>query len=81
MQTTRIVSYFILGALVAIGAIAAPGACTSGAQLERLVECKLDALKILPDDPEQISIGDARDIWQRVRACHIVHGAPDGGGT
>jgi hypothetical protein len=35
-----------------------------------LVQCKLDALKVLPDDPMRATVYDAVDVIERVRACH-----------
>ena len=42
-----------------------------------LVQCKLDALKVLPDDPMQATVYDAVDVIERVKACHRQLG--DGG--
>lgn len=42
-----------------------------------LVQCKLDALKVLPADPMMATVYDAVDIIERVRACHRVE--TDGG--
>lgn len=39
--------------------------CTS-----TLVQCKVDALKVLPDDPGQATVRDAIDVVRRVKACH-----------
>lgn len=41
-----------------------------------LVECKLDALKVLPDDPDQATVADAKDVIGRLKACHV---SADGG--
>lgn len=35
-----------------------------------LVQCKLEALKVLPEDPGMVTLYDAVDIVERVRACH-----------
>ena len=43
----------------------------------QLVQCKLDALKILPDDPMHVTVFDAVDLVERIQACH----APADGGT
>ena len=47
------------------------------AQLSR-AECALDAVKALPDDPEQATVADAKDVIQRLTACRssVDAGAP-----
>jgi hypothetical protein len=47
------------------------------AGLPLVVQCKLDALKVLPEDENMITVGDALDVYRRVRACH--HLEADGG--
>jgi hypothetical protein len=47
------------------------------AELPAVVRCKLDALKVLPEDENQITVGDALDVYHRVRACHRLES--DGG--
>lgn len=42
-----------------------------------LVQCKLEALKVLPEDPMQATVYDAVDVIERVKACHA--GATDAG--
>lgn len=34
-----------------------------------LIECQLAALRVLPDDPEQVTVYDAVDVVRRVKAC------------
>lgn len=43
-----------------------------------VIACKLDALKILPDDPRMVTPYDAVDLINRLKACHNVTdaGAP-----
>lgn len=48
-----------------------------GAGLPAVVRCKLDALKVLPDDPMQATVYDAVDVIERLRACHRLEA--DGG--
>jgi hypothetical protein len=50
-------------------------ACAGG--LSPLVRCKLEALRVLPDDPGMVTVYDAIDVAERVRACHRE--AADGG--
>jgi hypothetical protein len=66
-----------LGALIGMCALGLPLACTSG-KLPELVRCQLSALEVLPDDPRMVTVMDAIDVVERVRACHVAHdgGAP-----
>jgi hypothetical protein len=41
-----------------------------GGGLSPLVRCKLDALRVLPEDPMQATAYDAVDLIERLRACH-----------
>jgi hypothetical protein len=65
-----------IGVLIGIGAMWFAVACGVGG-LSPVARCKLDALKVLPSDPRQATLGDAIDIIERVRACHRA--AEDGG--
>lgn len=60
--------------LVGFGLLA-PFAC--GSNITPLVRCKLEALRVLPDDPGMVTVYDAIDVIERVKACHHVHA--DGG--
>lgn len=42
-----------------------------------IVQCKLDALKVLPDDPAMATPYDAVDVIERLQACHRAEA--DGG--
>jgi len=44
--------------------------CGQAAVTQKLVECKLDALRVLPDDPAQVTVADAIDVVSRIKACH-----------
>ncbi len=44
-------------------------ACSAAPQLTQDVACRLNALRVLPEDPEQVTVYDAIDVVQRVRAC------------
>jgi hypothetical protein len=48
-----------------------------GAATPQLIQCKLDALKVLPHDPMQATFGDAVDLVDRINACERE--AADGG--
>jgi hypothetical protein len=50
-------------------------ACSSG--LPPVVRCKLEAVRVLPDDPMQATVYDAVDVIERLRACHRLEA--DGG--
>jgi hypothetical protein len=49
--------------------------CSEG--LPPVVRCQLDALRVLPADENMITVGDARDIYRRIRACRRAEA--DGG--
>jgi hypothetical protein len=69
-----------LGAAIALVAFAALTLFLDGcgaAVSPALIQCKLDALRVLPDDIRMVTPYDAEDIWRRVRACEA--GAADGG--
>lgn len=51
-------------------------ACLGGG-LSPLVRCKLEALKVLPDDPGMVSVYDGIDLVERLNACHRAEA--DGG--
>lgn len=57
-----------LGALIGMVVLGLPLACTN-ARLSGLVRCQLEALKVLPDDPNMATIYDVVDIIERVQAC------------
>lgn len=64
---------------VGVGALFVPS-CTGSGQLTPLMQCKLDALRVLPKDLGYVTVNDAIDIYKRVRACKAEAGeAPDGG--
>jgi hypothetical protein len=48
-----------------------------GAATPMVVQCKLDALKVLPEDPQMVTPYDAVDLINRLKACH----APADGGV
>lgn len=50
-------------------------ACGGG--LPPIVRCKLEALRVLPDDPGMVTVYDAVDVVERVKACHRAQA--DGG--
>ena len=50
--------------------------CGQAAITPQLVQCKLDALRVLPEDPKQATVADAIDLIGRIKACHET---PDGG--
>lgn len=48
-----------------------------GAATPQLIQCKLDALKVLPEDPRMVTPYDAVDLVNRIKACHGE--SPDAG--
>jgi hypothetical protein len=70
-MATRILSpVFLVGsvALLAVG-------CGSPA----LVQCRLEAVKFLPEDPHQVTPYDVIDLVQRLNACRATaDGGPHG---
>lgn len=58
-----------LGVGIVMVVLGLPLAC-GGAGISPLARCKLEALRSLPEDPGQVTLHDAVDIVQRVRACH-----------
>lgn len=64
------------GTLLGLGLFCvSQAACSEG--LPPIVRCQLDALRVLPADENMITVGDARDVYRRVRACHRLEA--DGG--
>ena len=68
-----------LGVAISLASLAvAFGACGVGsANLPAVIQCQLDALKVLPKDPAMATPYDAVDIIHRIRACKREF--PDGG--
>lgn len=58
-----------IGAVIGLVALGVPWACTSSHQLTPDMACRLRALDVLPEDLGQITVYDAVDIYERVRAC------------
>jgi hypothetical protein len=69
-------SQIALGAAIGLLAFGAFVLCQGcGATNPQLVQCKLDALKILPDDPRMVTPYDGVDLINRLKACEL---APSG---
>lgn len=64
------------GVVIGVGVFALLVGCMGGG-LSPLVRCKLEALRVLPDDPGMVTIYDAVDVVERVKACHQAQA--DGG--
>lgn len=70
--------------LVALLGLLSLPACNGAAQARE--KCALDAARALPlDDPDQISVGDARQFGKRIKVCleplaPSSPAAPDAGG-
>ncbi len=41
-----------------------------GGGVSPLVRCKLEALRVLPEDPMQATVYDAVDVIERLQRCH-----------
>jgi hypothetical protein len=72
MSPVRQIAFGVLISLAGFGGLAY--GCAGG-QLSPLVQCKLDALKVLPADPLKATVYDAIDVIERLQACH----RPDAG--
>lgn len=65
------IAQIVIGlAICAVAASVVIPACGGGQQLGPLVRCKVDAVtKVVPEDPNQLTIGDLLDIIGRLREC------------
>jgi hypothetical protein len=61
--------YLALGLALALGA-----ACGA----PQLAACRLDVVRVLPTNLDELTLGDLRDVRARLRACEAP-AAPDGG--
>ena len=73
-------------ALVAITAIggaigALPWACGArqGQSVTAAIQCRLDALRVLPEDVGNATVYDAIDIIERIKECGRKYPEPDAG--
>lgn len=68
----------LLGLVLSVagaGLLSLPAGCSGAAQARE--QCALDAARALPlDDPDQISVGDARRFGRRIKACLAPPPAP-----
>ena len=64
------------GVVIGVGVFALLVGCMGGG-LSPLVRCKLEALRVLPDDPGMVTVNDGIDLVERLNACHRA--AADGG--
>ncbi len=65
------------GVAIGLTCLGLPLAC--GSELPALVRCKLDALRVLPDDPGMATAYDAVDVIERIGACRHAFGDGDAG--
>ena len=61
-----------LGFVLGFAGIYGLASCSSAT----LAQCRLQAVAILPADPDEISVGVARELARRVKECEAQ---PDGG--
>lgn len=59
-----------LGALLFFGAAGFAAACGTASVLE----CRAQALAILPPNPDEITVGVARELGRRIQACEQQSG-------
>ena len=45
--------------------------CVAACGSTQLVECRISALKVLPEDPEQMTLLDLIDVKARIKACAV----------
>lgn len=62
--------------MAALEALAGCGAAVT----PQLVQCKLDALRVLPSDPKMFTPYDGEDLINRLKACESA-AAPGDAGT
>lgn len=48
----------------------------AGCGAPSLLQCRAEAVEMLPLDPDTITLGDVREVARRVKACQA---RPDGG--
>lgn len=64
--------------VIIVATFQAPGC--SGQQLAPLVRCKVDAVtRVVPEDPNQLTIGDLLDVIGRLRECREAAARGDAG--
>lgn len=76
MQALKDMALGAVAGVALIGTLATPGC--GAALTPQLVECKLDALRVLPKDPKMVTPYDLEDLVNRVNACE-AQAAGDGG--
>ena len=59
-----------IGLVLGLAAFGVPMACGAGGTLTPLMQCKLDALRVLPTDPLMVTVFDSVDMVERINACH-----------
>lgn len=60
-----------LGSAIALAAFCTVGTPGCGSALTpQLVQCKLAALSVLPQDPQMATVYDSIDLIERIKACH-----------
>lgn len=70
----------VLGVAVSLAGLALAIACGTGTQsIPLLVQCQLDALRVLPADPNMATKADAIDVAQRILSCRRTFHTPDAG--
>ncbi len=57
-----------IGGWVLLAAVHSSG-CGQAAVTPQSVQCQLAALRVLPEDPKQVTVQDAIDVVSRIKAC------------
>lgn len=58
--------------VVGLVAFLVPWSCAGG-QLTPVMQCRLAALEVLPEDPAMATVYDAVDVIERMLACKLEH--------
>jgi hypothetical protein len=60
----------VVGAFVGLCLVRGLAGCGTPAELQ----CRVAAVRMLPDDPVQVTFGDVVDLTQRLHACKVPAG-------
>lgn len=68
----------IASLVVTLGLLLALGAIADGCGSPSLLQCRADAAADLPLEPDQITLGDVRQVVRKVKACQAAARLPAG---
>lgn len=66
----RKASGLAVGAFVGVCLVRGLSGCGTPAELQ----CRLESVRMLPDDPMQVTFGDTVDLVSRLHACKVPAG-------